>query len=53
MSCETIGRDRVEDLEITILVDTIAIQYGRKDRDIFIVKRDDFVMALHILGITA
>jgi hypothetical protein len=51
ISCETVSRDRGEDLEITILADTIAIHYGSKDRDLFIVKRSDFVEALQVLGV--
>jgi hypothetical protein len=53
MYCNTIKRDSSYSLKITNLSNgSIAIQYGEKSRDIFIVKKDDFLNALKILGLT-
>jgi hypothetical protein len=51
ISCETIARNDKCHLGITVTGEQIAIKYGDKARDLFLVDRGDFVQALRVLGI--
>jgi len=53
IDCRTIARNESGSLSIDAspACDEVYLHFGNKDRDVFIVQKDDLLSALHILGI--
>lgn len=51
INCDTIARKERYELTISGDKKTLCLQFGKKDRDIFLVDFEEFIQCLHILGI--